>query len=217
MTQHLDFNILDPILGTDYVILLRTSAGASGNSRALVSDFLDDLVTLIGVDDIAWTALNKTGSDLADLITKSHTDLTDKGTRTHAQIDADLDTVDGTKFVNISPFPSDIEIEIRDGSIGLTIPTIMAAYNLTDVLASVYVPGVGTSETQIQVRRRRAGVSENMLSTMVTLSAAEYSQDDGIIDTIYDDVNAGDQIFIDVKGVTATTPPKGLSVVLTFS
>ena len=44
----------------------------------------------------------------------------------------------------------------------------------------------------------------------------EYYQDDGVIDTSYDDVNTGDQIFIDVEGVTLTTPPKGLSVVLTF-
>ena len=143
MTQHTDFNILDPILSTDYVILLRTSAGASGNSRALISNLLDDMVALIGVDDIAWTALNKTGSDLADLVTKSHLDLTDKGTRTHDQIDAALDTVDGTKFVNITPFPSDIDVEIRDGSMGVTIPTVMAAYNLTDVLVSVYTPGTG--------------------------------------------------------------------------
>jgi hypothetical protein len=217
MTQHSDFNVVDPVLGTDHILLLRTSEGANGNSRALISDFLDNLLALIGADDIAWTALNKSGSDLADLATKSHINLTDKGTNTHEEIDAALATVDGTKFVNITPFPSDIDVEIRDGSMGVTIPTVMAAYNLTDVLVSVYTPGTGGSETQVQVRRRRAGASENMLSTMVTLSAAEYTQDDGVIDESYDDVNAGDQIFIDIKSVTATAAPKGLSVALTFS
>jgi hypothetical protein len=215
--KHVDFNIVDPILGTDYVLLLRTSAGVNGNSRALVTDLLGDILALIGVDEIAWTALNKTGSDLVDLETKSHADLTEVGTNTHEEIDAALAGVDGTKFVNIAPFPSDIDVEIRDGSMGLTIPTVMAGYILTDVLASVYTPGTGSSETQIQVRRRRAGDSQNMLSTMVTLSAAEYSQDDGTIDGANDDVSAGDQIFIDVKSVTATAPPKGLSVALTFA
>jgi len=215
--KHVDFNILDPILGTDYVILLRTSAGASGNSRALVSNLLDDLVTLIGVDDIAWTAVNKTGSDLADLVTKSHTDLSDIGTNTHAQIDSALSAVDGTKFVNMSIFPSDVEVEIRDGTIALTLPTILAAYDLTDVLASVYVPGVGTGATTIQVRRSRAGADVDMLSTPITISASEYYQDDGVVDTSNDDVNLGDQIYIDVDSVTLTTPPKGLSVVLTFA
>jgi hypothetical protein len=215
--KHSDFNVLDPILETDHIFLLRTSAGNSGNSRALVSNLLNDLVALIGADDIAWTALNKSGSDLADLATKSHTDLTDVGTNSHEEIDSALAAVDGTKFVNIAPFPSDIDVEIRDGSMGLTIPTIMAAYNLTDVLASVSTPGTGSGELQVQVRRVRSGTPENMLSTMVTLSAAEYYQDDGAINGSYDDVNAGDQIFIDIKGVTGTAPPKGLSVALTFS
>lgn len=212
-----EFTVLDPVLDTDYVILLRPSAGASGNSRALVSDFLDDLLGNIGTDDIAWTAVDKTGSDLAHLVTRSHTDLTDIGTKTHAEIDAALATIDGTKFVNHAPFPSDVEVEIADGTIAITIPTIMNGYELTDVLASVSTPGVGIGSTSVQVRRRRAGVNANMLSTMVTLSASEYHQDDGVIDTDYDDVLTGDQLFIDVKAVTETTPPKGLSVVLTLS
>lgn len=38
-------------------------------------------------NDYTWAQINKTVSDLADLTTKSHTSLTDKGTNTHAQID----------------------------------------------------------------------------------------------------------------------------------
>ena len=85
MTQHSDFTIISPILDTDYLILLRPSAGASGNSRALVSQFLTNFLALLSTDDIAWSVINKTGSNLADLATKSHTALTDIGTRTHAQ------------------------------------------------------------------------------------------------------------------------------------
>jgi hypothetical protein len=215
--KHADFNLLDPILSSDHIILLRTSEGNNGNSRALVSNFLGDLLALLGTDDVAWTALNKTGSDLADLAIKSHTDLDDIGTNTHAQIDSTLSAIDGTKFVNMSIFPSDIEIEVRNGTIGLTIPAILAAYDLSDVLVSVYEPGVGIGELQVQIRRSREGLDVNMLSTMVTLSAAEYYQDDGVINATYQDINKGDQIFIDVKAVTATTPPKGLSVVLTLA
>ena len=212
-----EFGVLDPILGTDYVILLRTSLGASGQSRALVSNLLDDIVALIGTDDIAWTALNKTGSDLADLATKSHTDLSDIGTNTHAQIDSALATVDGTKFVNLAPFPSDVEVEIADGTVAVTIPVILTGFDLTAVLVSCSTLGVGTGATSVQVRRRRAGANANMLSTMVTLSSAEYYVADGVIDTDNDDISTGDQIFVDVKGITDTTAPKGLSVVLTFS
>jgi hypothetical protein len=39
---------------------------------------------------VAWAAINKTGSDLADLATKSHTDLTDIGSNAHSVIDTHL-------------------------------------------------------------------------------------------------------------------------------
>ena len=39
---------------------------------------------------IPWAGVLKTGSDLADLATRSHTDLTDIGTNTHAQIDTHI-------------------------------------------------------------------------------------------------------------------------------
>lgn len=215
--KHTDFTVLDPILGTDYVILLRPSAGASGNSRALVSNFLSDLLSLIGTDDIAWTSLNKTGSDLADLATKSHTDLTDIGTNTHAQIDAFLAANDTlNKIVNIAPYPSDVDIEIRNGTVGVTIPAIMNGLDLTDVLASVYTPGAVGGTTDIQLRRSRSGTEVDMLSTAVTLSVSEYFVSDGVINTSNDDVATGDLIYVDVTSV-CTTPPQGLSVVLTFS
>jgi hypothetical protein len=215
--KHSDFTVLTPILNSDHVIMLRTSAGANGNSRALVSQFLANLLALVGTDDIAWTAVDKTGSDLADLVTKSHTDLTDIGTNTHAQIDSFMAANDLSKIVNLAPFPSDIDVEIRDGTIAFTVPVIMNGLNLTAALASVYVPGVGTGATNIQIRRSRSGVEANMLSTVISLSAAEYFVSDGVIDTSYDDIITGDQIFIDVEQLTATSPPQGLSVVLTFS
>jgi len=213
--KHSNFSIVTPVLGTDYVIILRTSLGTGGNVRALVSDLLDDLVALIGTDDIAWAAVNKTGSDLADLATKSHTDLSDIGTNTHAQIDSFIAAHDPAKFITISPFGSDIDIRIQDGQIAFTAPDKMAGLNLTDVLVSVHTPGTGSSTTNIQVRRRRAGTDEYMLSTPVTLDVDDYFEDDGVVDTSYDDVAKGDQIYVDVLAVP-TSVPKGLSAVLTF-
>jgi len=47
-------------------------------------------------EELDWDNLNTTGSDLADLATKNHSDLTGvAGTRTHAAIDTALDTLEG--------------------------------------------------------------------------------------------------------------------------
>lgn len=213
--KHTNFSIVTPILGTDYVILLRTSLGTGGNVRALVSDLLDDLVALIGTDDVAWTAVNKTGSDLAHLATRLHSDLTDKGTNDHAAIDSFITAHDPAKFITISPFGSDIDLRILAGTVAFTVPDKMAGLNLTDALISVHTPGTGSSTTNIQIRRRRAGSDEFMLTTPITLDINDYFEDDGTINTSFDDIIKGDQIYIDVLALT-TNAPKGLSAVLTF-
>lgn len=79
---------------------------AGGTATVTKLQFTGDGVTVTQVGDtavieipggngsitlpIAWTDVNKTGSDLADLETRSHTDLTDIGTYTHDQIDSHI-------------------------------------------------------------------------------------------------------------------------------
>jgi hypothetical protein len=90
----------------------------------------------------------------------------------------------------------------------------MNGLDLTAARATVHTQGV-TNTTDVVVRRRRAGSDVNMLSTPITLGA-EYSVADGVIDLGNDDIQTGDGIYIDVDAVH-DTPPKGLSVVLSFS
>ena len=90
----------------------------------------------------------------------------------------------------------------------------MNGFNLIDVVASVHTKGV-TGTTDVQVRRRRAGSDVDMLTVKVTIGD-EYFATDETVNTSNDDINTGDQIYVDVDAVHSGTAPKGLSVVLTF-
>lgn len=118
----------------------------------------------------------------------------------------------GEKSVCIVPFESDIAPAVGDGKVAFTVPASMDGMNLVAKVASCYATGSGT--ITIQVRRRRSGSNSNMLSVAMTLTN-QYSVSDGTINTTLDDIDTGDQIYIDIDGATATLPT-GLSVTLTF-
>ena len=65
------------------------------------------------------------------------------------------------------------------------------------------------------VRRRRAGADVDMLSTKVTIGD-EYFASDGVINASNNDVNTGDQIYVDRDSIHSGTAPLGLSITLMF-
>lgn len=60
---------------------------------------------------LAWSKVDKTGSNLTDLVTRSHTDLSDKGTNTHSAIDSHISSnhvnTFNTRTGNVSPALND--------------------------------------------------------------------------------------------------------------
>jgi len=200
----------------DEVILIRPSGGGNyNNARSTVQNFVNELLGLFGAGSVSWVNLDKTGSDLADLATKSHTDLTDIGTYTHAQIDAMLDATSSKKIITFAPVESEFDLQVRNGTVAFSVPTIFNGFNLVDVLATVHTPASGSGTTQVQVRRRRAGTDADMLSTRISIAVSSYYATNAVIDTGNDDLATGDQIYIDIDQLP-TTPPKGLSVSLTI-
>ena len=117
------------------------------------------------------------------------------------------------RHCSINVFQDNVDVKTGDGTVPVLIPYDMAFWNLIDAVASVDEQG-STGTTDIQLRRVRSGSSVDMLSTKITIGAEYYARD-GVINTSNADVFTGDKIYVDVDAVHST-PPKGLTVTLTF-
>lgn len=175
-----------------------TGGNIKGLSTAEVTGLVTDASDAVkGKVELATVAETSAGSDTARVVTP----------------DGLGGSIYGTKSVGICVFASTEDVAIGDGEAAITIPLALNGMNLVDVICSVHTKGA-TSTTDVQVRRRRAGSNADMLSTKVTIGDEWFARD-GTIDTANDDVQTGDQIYIDVDA-KHTTAPKGLSVTLCF-
>lgn len=134
-------------IGTNGQVLLVDSAESLGikwgapGAAPVDSVFSRTGVVVAATNDYTFAQIDKTISDLADLTTKSHTSLTDKGTNTHPQIDTHIadstihfteGTIDHTAISNIGTNShSAIDTHIANSTAHGTAGTI-----------------VGTSDTQ---------------------------------------------------------------------
>ena len=102
------------------------------------------------------------------------------------------------------------------GKQAFIVPDTMDEMDLTDVTCSVHdLNSAASGTTTIVVRRVRAGTAQDMTSTGVTISYDAYTASDETVNTSYDDVNTGDEIYIDVNAIT-TAAQKGLSCTAVF-
>lgn len=129
----------------------------------------------------------------------------------------------GKRVVNILVSdPQGSAITTGDGKACFRIPSVMNGWNLVGVagsLSTVSSSGIPT----FQVRRSRrssatARTDADMLTTKLTIDATEFDSVDAAaavaIDTSNDDVNTGDNIYIDID--VAGTGAKGLVAELIF-
>ena len=107
---------------------------------------------------------------------------------------------------------------IGDGKAYLRIPSEMNSLRLTAVGASCTSAGT-SGATSVQLRRVRAGVGVDMLSTPITIDANETDSSTAavaaVIDTNNDDVQTGDQVFFDLDAVSSGA--RGLYISFTFN
>lgn len=106
-----------------------------------------------------------------------------------------------------------------DGKAFMYAPSDLNGMNLTSVISALSVVGTG-STTLTQIRRKRAGSDVDMLSTRVSIDAAEYDSTTAaapaVIATANMGILTGDQVYID-HDQNHTTAGSGLVVYLKFS
>lgn len=186
-------------LGVDTDITTATIGASATLTGSNTGDEPAAALDTAGIVELATIAETDTGTDATRAVTP----------------DGLAGSIYGQKEVGIVAYASDVATAIANGDVAYVIPASMAGMDLIDVTASTYTAGV-TGQTDVQVRRSRAGTDADMLSTKVTITAAAYTASDGVIDTANDDVNEGDMIFVDCDAICTGTAANGLSVTLTF-
>ena len=119
--------------------------------------------------------------------------------------------LDVNRIIILNCFNSSESVTNRNSAVSIPMNTYLDGYTLKDVYASVTIPGT-TGTTSVTIRRNRAGVFTQVMSSATTIvDAARYSNN-GVISA--SDIAVGDELFIDVS-TTHVVAPMGLSVSLT--
>jgi len=170
----------------------------SGDAASLGADGALTLVaanlTTAGKIEVATAAETTTGTDAARAVSPDGL----AGSRY------------GEECIAWTVVDSDTDVAVADGKQAFTVPSTLNGMDIVDVIASVHTKGV-TGTTDVQLRRRRAGADADVLSTKVTIGDEFYAADE-VVNAANDDLNTGDQLYVDVDAVHSGTAPKGLSV-----
>ena len=195
--------------GADAILGWDDSAGAYENLTqaevlAVIGDALD---TAKGVVELAIASEVTTGTDTTRAVTA----------------DAFSGSDYGKRVVNILVSdPTGSAITTGDGKACFRVPSVMNGWNLVGVAGSLStVSSSGLPTFQVRRSRRSTATTRSdadMLSTKLSIDASEFDSVDAttavVIDGSNDDVNTGDNIYIDID--VAGTGAKGLVAELIF-
>jgi len=146
----------------------------------------------------------------------SHSDISATGAEINAACDGSTakNSHVHKKSYCINLCDADTALVTGNGIIPFVVPLEMDGMDLTNAIVACGTLG-SAGTTTVQIRRRRGGANADMLTTPLTMAYTEYYVSDESVNTSNDDVNDGDQIYIDIDGVA--TGVKGVSVTLTFT
>lgn len=109
---------------------------------------------------------------------------------------------------------SDTDVSVGDGKVGWCCPAAFDGWKIDDVLVGAGTKGV-TGSTTVQARKRRAEVDSDLLSTPVTLTTTNYSNN-GVVDATEETLATGDFVYADVDTIHTGTVAKGVSATITI-
>lgn len=174
-----------------------TSGGAATPTfRAIVDNDIPDTITINGTNTVTWASVNKSGSSLADLATKSASSLT-SGTLPNAQFPATLPAASGVNLtaLNATQLTSGT---VPNAAFPATLPATsgvnLTALNATN-LGSGTVPAARMPALTGDITTSAGAVATTLANTAVTPST-------------YGDATHSVTITIDSKGrITAASAP----------
>lgn len=109
---------------------------------------------------------------------------------------------------------SDTAVTVADGKEGWTCPEAFNNWKIDDVIISAHTKGV-TGTTTGQLRKRRNESDSDILSTPVTMTTTNYSNN-GVVNATYETLNTGDMLYPDIDTIHSGTAPLGVSVTVTI-
>lgn len=154
-----------------------SGAAADPTFRALVDADIPDALTITGANSVTWGAVDKTGSSLADLTTRSASDLT-TGTLPDARFPATLPAISGANLttLNASNLGSGTVPAARfpalTGDVTTSAGSVATTLAATGVTAGAYGGGSTLLSLTVDAKGRITAISNVAAGTHTLLSAS---------------------------------------------
>lgn len=154
-----------------------SGADAAPGFRTLVDADIPDAITISSANAVSWASVNKTGSSLADLVTRSASDLT-SGTLPDARFPGTLPAISGANLttLNASNLGSGTVPAARfpalTGDVTSTAGTVATTLASTGVVAGTYGGGSTLMSLTVDAKGRITALSNVAAGTHALLSAS---------------------------------------------
>lgn len=201
LSTFLGFTSLPNTDGTSGQVLKTNGSGAlswqddTAGTGAVESVFGRTGIVTAQSNDYTWAQINKTTSSIADIVSRSHTDLTDIGTNTHTQIDTHIASTSNPHSVIASQVSADTTN--FDNNLSSADATVQKALETLDEVSG----GGSTTFLGLTDTLSSYGTGGSILFT----SSSAVTEDN--LNLFWDDVT--DSLGIGTNSLSAKTHVKG--------